>query len=42
MLLDQELKIDLPFFKDKGQEEYETAVVLNSCDRGYCIFTLDD
>ena len=26
----------------KGFEDYETAVLINSCDQGYGIFTLDD
>jgi len=42
MLFDKEIKLDLPFFINKNHNDYETAILLNSCDRGYGIFTMDD
>lgn len=38
----RETTIDHSFFANKAQVFYDTAIVPNSCDRGYGIFTMDD
>lgn len=37
-----EYKMDLPQFAGRNPGEFDCAVILNSCDSGYGIFTLDE
>lgn len=41
-LVQKELVIDMPFLKDRSPADYDIAIILNSCDRGYGIFPLED
>ena len=43
-LIGQDLKVSLAdtIFKDKDLESYALAVLPNSCDQGYGIFTIDE
>ena len=43
-LIGQNLKVNLAdtIFKDKDLESYALAVLPNSCDQGYGIFTIDE
>jgi len=34
--------LDLPDFKGLNPQDHDFAILLNSCDQGYGIFTMDD